>query len=66
MFGGDRVIVTDDKALGEVLRHPELYEIPPQRRSIIGHLTGDGLFLSAGETHKVGRASRCDSVLLSY
>lgn len=52
MLGGDRVIVTDDKALGEVLRHPDLYEIPPHRRSILGHLTGDGLFYSTGETHK--------------
>ena len=66
MFGGDRVIVTGDEALGEVLRHPDLYEIPPQRRSVLEHMTGDGLLFATGEAHKVGRPSKCTCIFLSY
>lgn len=61
MLGGERVIVTSDKALGEILRQPDLYQVPPQRRLIIGHLTGDGLLFASGETHKVDRLSECAS-----
>ena len=66
LLGGDRVIVTSDEALGEVLRHTDLYEITPHRRTNLGHLVGDGLLLATGEAHKVGRPSICIPVFLVY
>ena len=45
------------------MRQPDLYEMPPQRRLIIGHLTGDGLIAACGETHKVDMPPECASSL---
>lgn len=62
ILGGERVVVTSDRVLGEILRHPDLYQIPPHRRSLISQLTGDGLLVTNGETHKVGRLSEWASL----
>ena len=63
ILGGERVIVTSDEALGEILRQPDLFEIPPQRRLVTGHLLGNGLLAASGETHKVNIPSECASSL---
>ncbi|KZO98274.1 cytochrome P450 [Calocera viscosa TUFC12733] len=52
MFGKLRLNTTDPRAVAHVLAHVDNWPKPEPVRELLGSVTGEGLFIAEGETHK--------------